>query len=211
MSFASGETVLYQEVWNGRVWAARPLTMVQDDGDFVALWFPKGTVWKRPITPPGNPKDADRGTRHARLLRGGDWVFEDATWDVSTLLLVGAHEWSAIWLSWLDDGTQWGWYVNLQEPLRRTVRGFETMDLALDVLIENDRTWRWKDDDELRTFVEMGVFDASLAERLREEGERVARRAQRNAPPFDGPWPEWKPDPSWSRPGLLEGWDELCR
>lgn len=211
MTVSPGETVLFQEVWNDRVWAARPLTMVQDDGDFVALWFPKGTVWKRPVTPPGRTKHPDRGVRHATLLSQGDWVFEDAEWDVSTLVLVGVEDWSAIWLSWLDDGTQWGWYVNLQEPLRRTSRGFETMDLALDLLIENDRTWRWKDDDELRTFVEMGVLDDSLAERLRSEGRRVARKAERNEPPFDGPWPDWKPDPSWPRAELPDGWNRLWR
>lgn len=211
MSFSPGETVLLQEVWNDRVWAARPMRVVQDQDDLVALWFPKGTVWKRPITPPGTTRHPDRGVRHANLLRQGDWVFEDAEWDVSTLVLSGVDDWSAIWVSWLDDGTQWGWYVNLQEPLRRTSRGFETMDLALDVLIENDRSWRWKDDDELSTFVDMGVLDDSVAEQLRSEGRRVARKAEQNEPPFDGSCSNWKPDPSWPRPELPGGWDQLWR
>jgi hypothetical protein len=138
-------------------------------------------------------------------------VFRDAEWDVSTLVLLREGDWHAVWVSWLDTGEQWGWYVNLQLPTRRTERGLETMDLMLDVTIDLDRTWRWKDDDELDTFVRRGVFDPALAERVREEGLRVARRAERNEPPFDGPWPDWRPDPSWTLPELPAGWDEPCR
>jgi hypothetical protein len=86
------------------------------------------------------------------------------------------------------------------------------MDLALDVIIEVDGSgWSWKDEDELATFVERGVFDDELAARLREEGLRVVGRAERNEPPFDEPWPDWRPDPSWPRPELPEAWDERCR
>lgn len=207
MSFAPGERVLVQEVWRHQVWAARPMRIVRDEPELVALWFPKGTVWKRPITPPSVAEHPDRGVRHARLLAHGGWVFEDAEWDVSTLVLVAPGEWNAVWVSWLADGAQWGWYVNLQEPLRRTTKGFETMDLALDVLVDNDRSWRWKDEDELRTFVELGVLDQSLAERLRAEGRRVAGRAERGERPFDGEWSEWQPDPTWRTPELPPGWD----
>jgi hypothetical protein len=210
MRRAPGEVIVQQEVWDGLVWAARPMVVVEDDGDFVALWFPKGTTWKRPIPPPDHPAVDDRGARLASCLVRREWVFEDAEWEVATLVLMRAGEWSAVWVSWLDDGTQWGWYVNLQEPYRRTPLGFATMDLALDVLVDNDRTWRWKDEDELATFVAAGVLDDSLAAQLREEGLRVARRAERNEPPFDGTWPEWRPDPSWHLPELLDGWDEPC-
>jgi protein associated with RNAse G/E len=39
-----------------------------------------------------------------------------------------------------------GWYVNLQCPFRRTEVGIEAMDLMLDVVVDPDGTWRWKDD-----------------------------------------------------------------
>ena len=120
-------------------------------------------------------------------------------------------DWHAVWVSWLDDGAQWGWYVNLQRPFRRTDRGFETMDLALDVVIATDLTWAWKDEDELATFVSEGVFDDALAERLRAEGLRVAGRAERNESPFDEPWPSWRPDPGWAPPRLPDDWDVPCR
>ena len=206
-----GETVLLQEVWNERVWAARPVRVVRDDGDFVALWFPKGTRWKAPTTPPTRPSEPTRGERLASALVRSDWVFTDAEWELSTLVLMREGAWHALWVSWLDDGEQWGWYVNLQLPYRRTERGFETMDLMLDVTIELDGTWRWKDEDELEVFVERGVFDEALAERLRADGLRVARRAERKEGPFAEQWATWRPDPSLPFPELPVGWDELCR
>jgi hypothetical protein len=211
MSFAPGQAVLVQEVWRDRVWAARPMSFVLEDDSRVALWFPKGTIWKRPVPPHTHPSGRDRGERLGRCLALSEWEFADTAWDVSTLVLMREGDWHAVWVSWLDDGSQWGWYVNLQRPFTKTSKGFETMDLALDVTIENDRTWRWKDEDELDTFVAMGLFDDALAERLRAEGLSVARRAERDEPPFSEPWASWRPDLEWARPTVSDGWDETCR
>jgi hypothetical protein len=208
---APGETVVVQEVWNGRVWAARPTRVVRDEGDFVVLWFPRGTRWKAPTPPPPRPRGPTRGEWLATTIALGDWVFRDAEWDVSTLMLLREGDWHALWISWLENGEQWGWYVNLQLPFRRTRLGFETMDLMLDVTIELDRTWRWKDEDELELFVARGVFDRPLAQLLRAEGLEVARRAERNEGAFAEDWVEWRPAASTPLPELPPGWDEPCR
>ncbi len=210
MTRSPGETIVLQEVWRDRVWAARPMRVVRDEGDFVALWMPRGTRWKAPTTPPTREHNGDRGMRLAECAALGDWVFRDMEWDVSILSLMREGDWHAFWVSWLPSGEHFGWYVNLQEPFRRTELGFETMDLALDVVIEPDRTWRWKDEDELDVFVERGLFDRAIAERIRAEGLDVVSRAERDEPPFCEPWPEWRPDPSWGLPELPEDWDRLC-
>jgi Protein of unknown function (DUF402) len=211
MPLKPGDTVVVQEVWRDQVWAARPMRVVQDHGDFVALWFPRGTRWKAPTSNPARPWRLDRGSRLAECAALGEWIFRDAEWDVDTLCLLREGDWHAVWVSWLADGSHWGWYVNLQQPFTRTTLGFETMDLVLDIVVDPDLTWRWKDEDELQTFVERGVIDPPLAEHVRDEGLRVISRAERNEPPFCEPWPEWKPDSSWSTPALPEGWDRPCR
>ena len=211
MSHEAGATVVVQEIWKDAVWAARPMTVVQDEDDLVALWFPQGTRWKAPTSPPGWLREEERGERMVTCLERREWVFADSQWDVSTLVLMRPGDWHAVWVSWLDGNQHWGWYVNLQEPFRRTDKGYETMDLALDVIIELDRTWRWKDEGELDLFVERGVFGEELATRVRDEGLRVAQRAERNEWPFDAPWPDWRPDRSWRLPQLPEGWSERCR
>jgi hypothetical protein len=209
MPLAAGDAALVQEVWRGRVWGARPMRVVRDDGDFVALWFPRGARWKAPTTPPGLPREKDRGERLATCALRGEWAFRDAVWDVDTLVLVREGDWHAVWVSWLPDARPYGWYVNLQRPIRRTERGFETMDLVLDLIVDLDRSWRWKDEEELETWVERGVCERKLAERIRREGLEVARRAERDEPPFSEEWHAWRPDPAWEVPALPEGWDVL--
>jgi hypothetical protein len=209
--FSPGETVVLQEVWREQVWAARPMRVVQDDGDFVALWFPRGTRWRAPTSRPARPWNGNRGQRLAECAARGDWVFRDAEWDVDTLSLMRADDWHALWVSWLPSAEHLGWYVNLQEPFRRSRLGFETMDLMLDLIVDTDRTWRWKDEDELAAFVEGDVFDLELCDRIRAEGLRVAACAEHNEPPFCEPWPRWRADPGWEKPELPRGWEQLWR
>ena len=200
---------MLQEVWRDRVWAARPVRVVRDGGGLVALWFPRRTRWKAPTTPPERAPEPTRGERLATAAARGDWVFRDAEWDVDTLMVVREGDWHGIWVSWLPTGDPWGWYVNLQEPIRRTPIGFSTMDLMLDLIVELDRTWRWKDEDELALFVERGLLDEAVAERVRVEGLEVARRAVADEPPFSEPWHEWRGHPAWTIPELRPEWNEL--
>src|SRR6266576_1740450 len=46
---------------------------------------------------------------------------------------------------------------NFQRPYRRTTIGIEAMDLMLDLVVEPDRSWRWKDKHELETLVRRGM------------------------------------------------------
>jgi hypothetical protein len=105
----------------------------------------------------------------------------------------------------LFDPDSWafqGWYVNLQRPLTRTERGFSTVDDFLDIVVEADGAWRWKDEDELAMAIERGRLSALEAMEIRAEGERMARLIERRAWPFDGSLADWRPDPGWTIPTL---------
>jgi hypothetical protein len=119
------------------------------------------------------------------------------------LILVRPGDGFAFELLWrADDDTFAAWYVNLQEPLRRTALGFDTDDLVLDIWVEPDGSWEWKDEDELEVAVALGRFTAAQAAEIRSVGERVV--AER---PWPTGWEEWRPDPSWQLPRLPDGWD----
>ena len=108
-------------------------------------------------------------------------------------------------LFWDDDSGDFvGWYVNLQTPLRRSRLGFDTTDHALDVWVEPDRQWRWKDEADLATCVELGLFTAHEAAEIRAEGERVIAALPELIPTG---WEDWRPDPAWQLPELPAGWD----
>ena len=206
-AWAPGTTIVHQEVWFGRLWAARPLVVVADDPGRLLLWIPEGTVRKVPATPSDRADPPTRAERVAALLERREWVLVDHVWDVSSLWILEPDAWHAIWVSWLPSGEHLGWYVNLQRPFRRTSRGIVATDLLLDVVAEPDLTWRWKDADEVDLLVARGTFDPVFADRIRAEGEAVIARIERRGAPFDEPWPSWRPDPSWTTPELPPGWD----
>ena len=205
-----GDVIVLQDVYKGKLWAARPVIVVEDSADLLALWCPLGTIRKVPVAPGSIPAGMSRGEWLAQALARLEWPLEDAAWDVSSLMLHREGDWHAVWLSFLESGEQWGWYVNFQEPFRRTERGIQTMDLALDIIAEPDRSsWRFKDEDEFALLIEHDVISSETAARVRQEAETVIGRVERDETPFDSAWPRWTPDPTWERPELPEGWEIL--
>lgn len=202
-SWVPGTQIVVDEVWDGKLWARRPVVVVDDDPARLAVWCPKGTVRQVPTTPPGRSRATTRGERLARCLLERDWVLADHVWDVSTLMLTEPGALHAVWVSFLDDGSQWGWYVNLQRPFVRTNTGIATMDLALDVLIAPDCSeWRWKDEDEFQLLVDWKLLEPPESAAVREEALRVIARAEAGEPPFSEDWAAWRPDPAWPVPAL---------
>jgi predicted RNA-binding protein associated with RNAse of E/G family len=204
-------TVLVQEVWEERVWAARPMRLVAETPAGAVLWFPHGTRWQAPTTPGGRPREAIRGERLATSLRQRDWVFAEQDWDTSTLQIWPRDAWHAIWVTWRADGSRWGFYGNIQLPYVRTRCGFRTMDLVLDVVVELDGSWRLKDEDELAIFAARGVVDPELERRVRAEADAIVAKLERREPPFDGSFEDWRPAADWPDLVLPEGWEQACR
>jgi hypothetical protein len=138
------------------------------------------------------------------------WVLGEGEWSEYHVLMLtptgAAHSFWAIWdAAWEFQE----WYVNLQEPLRRTRFGFDTADDVLDLVIEADGSWRWKDEDELEEAVAVGRFTSAEAAELRREGERALATYEARAWPFDRDWTAWRPGADWPAPALVEGSEEL--
>jgi predicted RNA-binding protein associated with RNAse of E/G family len=195
-----GAHVVLRDVWRGRVFLAKPVTVVCDTPDLVALHLAVGTRWKRAQTLDGAP---------LRLPVAG-WQACDAVWvggDALYLIQPGAaHAVMAFWTE--APRTFRGWYLNLQEPLRRTPLGFDTMDQLLDVVVQPDRTaWAWKDEDELEAARRCGLLSDDACRAIRTEGQRAIAHMQAGAPPFCDGWETWQPDPTWPVPTLPVGWD----
>jgi predicted RNA-binding protein associated with RNAse of E/G family len=197
-NWAAGDRIVLREVWNGKVWAARPVTVVRDDDDLIALYLPIGTGWKRPVRLDGS-----------RLRMPSEpWILADDVWrDKSVLHLVRPGAAHAVWAMWDRAWKFIGWYVNLQEPLRRSPVGFDYMDQMLDLVVAPDLSeWHWKDEDELDQEVVEGLLTRAEADGVKAEGDRVVRMLENRASPFSDGWGSWRPDPAWPLPALIEGW-----
>jgi uncharacterized protein len=96
------------------------------------------------------------------------------------------------------------WYVNLEDPWRPWRLGFDTEDHTLDLWVDRDGAWRWKDEDELEIAVDVGFYTPEEAAAFRAEGEAVVAEW-----PFPTGWESWEPDEAWPLPTLPADWDEL--
>ncbi len=195
-----GETVLWRGVFCGRVRWALPHVFVGAEDRRVALYIPPGTRGRR-------PKRAF--VDYTEQLRTLEWQYRDHVWHSKhALRLTPLGEAYSIDLLWrADDWSFRGWYVNLQEPLRRTELGFDTFDHALDLWFDASGSWTWKDEDHLATLVEVGVFTAAEAAAIRAQGEHVLERREELIPTG---WEDWRPDPAWSIPVLPAAWDRVA-
>jgi hypothetical protein len=197
--FEPGQSVALRDVWNGRVWNARPVTIVEDRPDQLTLFIPAGARW---MAPHSEGRRLKIPQEHFDLVELSDY-------DAYVLSFSWPGIAHAVLLFFRSDWTPWNWYVNLEEPLRRTGIGFDTLDHELDAIVELDGSWRWKDEDELAEAIRLGVIAAEDEPRLRAEGERAVQRILEREPPFDRDWTTWRPDPSWPLPELPHGWDRI--
>jgi hypothetical protein len=76
-----------------------------------------------------------------------EWASMDLVWEGGSLIrLIEPDAWQCIDFEFDAAGSFSGWYVNFQEPVRRTTLGFDTADLVLDLVVAADKThwlsWR---------------------------------------------------------------------
>lgn len=202
-----GDQVLLRHRWGGSFSWVEPVTVVEDSPACVALYLAMGTPIKRPVAPDGEP--APRASTLA-VAGPATWHLGDGTWvEHSVLWLVRPGEAHAIGLFWRGPEREFvGWYGNLQAPLARTAVGFDTADHVLDVDIAPDRSWAWKDEDELAIVQASGLISPTEAGAIRAEGERVIAALEQNDWPFNAGWERWQPEPTWPIPTLPAGWDQ---
>ena len=105
-------------VWRQRLWFACPVTVVEDTSASIALYWRAGTgvkIPRRRLT----PQD---------MLSADQLDLVDKKWvetDVLMLATPGAAH--SAYAMWEQGHTSFRcWYINLEEPLRRTSVGFDT-------------------------------------------------------------------------------------
>ncbi len=202
--FKTGDQVTVREIWAGSVWSARPMRVVQDTPEMLALYMSPGTRWKQPKNHQG-----ERVTATDR--REENWRLTDAIWeDQGILRLTIPGSMYSVLLFWHKNYSALrAWYINLEESLYRTSVGFEYMDQILDVVVAPDLSdWYWKDEDDFKEAQRLLLISQEKAVALRADGERVVKMLQSGESPFNG-WQNWHPDPDWPVPSLPADWDAI--
>jgi Protein of unknown function (DUF402) len=152
-------------------------TLVVGDG---ALWLPPGSTYAI-----GND-----------LF--GDWTYELRTLGRGQLRVTRPSADHSVFLF------QDGWYVNLEQPQRRTPLGFDYEDELLDIWVPFDGEPELLDEDELEEAERHGFLTPERSAEIRAKAERLLEE-----PPWPTGWEDWEPEPGWQLPELPPGWDEL--
>ncbi len=197
--WAPGDAVVFRNTRDNWVWAAA-MRVVEDRGDFVALYLQPGNGLVRMGDAAGEPT---RDFIHATTRVAARWGINHA------LHLIRDGDEHATVLYW--DERTWElrcWYINFQEPLTRFAGGFSGMDRTLDLVIAPDRTtWAWKDEDEFAFGIEHGWYTEAELGHLKGYGEGVLAGALRGDSPFNDGWEDWRPPSAWAPLDLPDGWD----
>ncbi|MFI6286981.1 DUF402 domain-containing protein [Streptomyces sp. NPDC051018] len=181
----------------------RPVTVVQDTAEVLAVWLAPGTECVKPVLLDGTPvHEQPLATRYTAPRT----VVRDRWRGAGVLKLARPGEPWSVWLFW-DTGWEFkNWYVNLEEPRTRWAGGIDSEDHFLDITVDPDRSWRWHDEDEFAQAQRAGLMDAAKAARVREAGRAAVEVVRAWGPPFPDGWEHWRPDPAWRVPELPADW-----
>lgn len=205
MHWNLGDQIVLEMTGSGLPFRVYPAIVVVDSPDSLAFYIPAETSYLRLVTAEGielprivSVDELDRiakrlvvtdfGKRHRLVVaRPGEHYAVDITWT--------EPEWRHI-----------EWYVNIQAPFERTSSGFRTTDQVLDIVIAPDRSWRFKDMDELAPSMASGRLTPDEAASVRNVAGRVVRTIEEWSWPFDAGYEHWRPLEEWTRPFLPPEW-----
>ncbi|MER6913635.1 DUF402 domain-containing protein [Streptomyces sp. NPDC000594] len=184
----------------------RPVTVVQDSAETLAVWMAPGTECVKPVLADGTPvHQQPLATRYTAPRT----VMRDRWFGTGVLKLARSDEPWSVWLFW-DPGWKFkSWYVNLEEPRTRWAGGIDSEDHFLDISVYPDRSWLWRDEDEFAEAQRAGLMSHRKARRVRAAGAAAVEVIRAWGPPFADGWEHWRPDPRWRVPELPADWGSV--
>ncbi|HZC25809.1 MAG TPA: DUF402 domain-containing protein [Actinopolymorphaceae bacterium] len=196
-----------RDVFRGQVWSATPLRTVSDSKDMLAMVLLPGTQKLASTTWIEWCRTGDDDVRSRALpnLAAGTWELDTWTWrDTTKLSLLLADAYFSVDLFFGADGFE-RWYVNFERPYVRTGVGIDTFDLLLDMLVEPDLSYRWKDEDEYAEGCRLGIITETEQRHVQDARDQVLELLRKGTGPFEERWLAWRPEPGLPLPTLPAG------
>jgi hypothetical protein len=186
---------------DGRIEICWPCRVVEDREDLLALFIAAGSPFK------AGPKltAAQKRRQPHSALPPDEYVWRN---DVLRVMIPGrSHSVLIFWAHEAGKRRLLKYFINMEEPFRRTAVGFDTQDHTLDIEVTPDLDWRWRDEGELLNHITEGYYTEALAEAARVEGESAIASMRRLEHECMRGWPEWSPPNAWGVPAFVAGWD----
>lgn len=202
-----GDVIVWRGIFRNRIWHAIPVFVVSDTLKELVLTILPGTTCKI-------EKDYGKGKKDSMRIwdfRNADWELKDFIWHTNRVLVILEPEkYYALELFWNQEQNKFiGYYINFQQPYQRTHCGIDSMDLELDIDIEPDLGYRWKDMDDYQKAIECEIISPECIQGIETAKPEILERLEKRQYPFDGSWLDWMPNPTWSPPVLPENWGKV--
>ncbi|MEU6245364.1 DUF402 domain-containing protein [Streptomyces sp. NPDC047024] len=207
-TFERGETAVRRDVHRtGRVWSEQALRVLADTSAALVTACAPGAEARWPALYAKARTAGDRAVRTEAFdaMAKGEWDLADSVWQETELLMwKPPGEWFSINAFYTMGGLR-NWYVNFEHPMTRTVDGFDTFDLTVDLVVDPDLSrWQWKDEDEYAHVRRLGIV--TDLEHQAVDAARVQALAMleaRSGPFADaGFWTSWRWETAWPSPRL---------
>jgi len=184
---------------DGRIEMCWPCRVVEDSERLLALFIAAGSRYK------AGPK---RTAAQKRSMPRAALPPDEYVWRSDTLRLMFPGRQHSVWLSWAARSFS-GYFVNMEEPFRRTSVGFDTQDHTLDIEVAPDHSWKWRDTEELDEHVKHRFYTADLVGEVWNEARQAIDEIMRGTHPCLAGWRSWEPDPAWEIPLVPEAWSSV--
>lgn len=203
----SGDVIVWRGVFRNRVWHAQPVIVVKDTPEEMCVTLLPGTEC---IAPEGYLDGKDSAKRRWSF-KDKDWKLENYAWRTNRLLiLLEPNTYYSTMFFWRADSNDFLlYYVNFQLPFQRSHCGIDTLDLDLDLIINPDFSFRWKDEDDYQKAIDHEVIMPEWTQAIEIAKKEIFYKLEKRQYPYDGSWLNWMPDPDWLPPKLPKNWDKI--
>lgn len=203
----SGEVVSWRGIYRERVWHAQTTMVVKDSPEEIVLTLLPGTEC---IAPEGY-LDGKDGTKRRWNFKDRYWETQKYLWHTNRLLLLLAPEkyYSIIHFWDHTSNTFLCYYINFQLPFKRSQYVVDTLDLDLDLIVHQDLSYEWKDEDDYQKAIDHGIIFPEWIQGIEAAKQEIFEKLEKRQYPFDGSWLSWMSDPNWFPPTLPANWDKI--
>ena len=195
-----------RDVLRGKVWAAIPYRVIQDNGTELMLACWPGVEMIGPATWIQWLRTGDDAFRKQAIpdLATGRWKLDRWSWrDTTWLARFEAGQHFSVSRFFKANGRPPDWKVDFLHPCQRTPIGIDTFDLLVDLVVTADLSaYRWKDEDEYAHGRRLGLIDDALHRRIDTARQQVISLIESRQGPFAEDWSSWQRDPAWPAPAL---------
>jgi predicted RNA-binding protein associated with RNAse of E/G family len=201
-----GATAIVRGVFSGLPWYEQAVRVLESEASSVTAARWPGAATREISFYAQSLRTGDHALREAaREARArGDWELVDSAWRWTGVVeRVVSGCWFSVSRMFDADGALLCWYVNFQRPPVWRSGGWDTSDLALDLVVDPDGTWQWKDEDEYAHHRRLGMITGAEHAAVQAAREEAVALVEARVGMFAaGALQRWRPDPAWATPSL---------